>query len=207
MNNRLFYRIFKRLFDILVASVSVVALSPILLLVAALVKVSSNGPILYHGRRVGIYGREFIMFKFRTMQVDSEKFGTTTSLRDPRVTRLGILLRRYKLDELPQLFNVLRGDMSIVGPRPEVAEHTEVYTEEELGILSVLPGITDYSSVQLIGLTELLGAANAHEVFITQYRDKKNALRLRYVLERSFLTDMKIIILTFRAILAKLFNK
>jgi len=204
--NNILYNLIKRIFDIVASSAILIVLSPILFLISFLVKFSSDGPILYRGCRVGRYGDKFMMYKFRTMKIDSEKFGTTTSLRDPRVTKFGNLLRRYKLDELPQLFNVLAGEMSIVGPRPEVVEHTEVYTEEEREILSVLPGITDYSSVQLIGLTELLGSDNAHDVFITQYRSKKNALRLRYVQERSFLTDFKIILLTIRALISKLFN-
>ncbi len=206
VDSRMGYRFAKRGFDLLVAGIAVLVLSPVFAVIAIGVKASSPGPVLYRGRRTGQHGHEFAMFKFRTMQVDAERFGTTTALRDPRVTRLGAVLRHYKLDELPQFFNVLRGEMSLVGPRPEVEEHTNAYTEEERAILSVRPGITDLSSIRFSGLTELLGAQNAHEVFLTTYRAEKNALRLRYVRERSFWTDLKIIGLTCRAECAKLFT-
>lgn len=199
------YAFAKRGFDLAVAGAAVLLLSPLLVLIAIAVKTSSPGPVLYRGRRTGLNGQAFAMFKFRTMQADAERFGTTTSLRDPRVTRVGAILRHYKLDELPQFFNVLRGEMSVVGPRPEVSEHTDAYDAQERAILAVRPGITDYSSIHFSNLTEMLGAENAHDVFLTRFRAQKNALRLRYVRERSFWTDLKIIGLTCRAVLAKLF--
>ena len=204
-NRRWVYVVAKRTFDLAAVATAVILLSPLLVVIAAIVKISSAGPVLYRGRRTGLYGREFVMYKFRTMHIGAERLGTTTSLRDPRVTRVGAVLRHYKLDELPQFLNVLRGDMSIVGPRPEVAEHTNAYSLEERDILTVLPGVTDYSSVYFANLTELLGTDDAHNMFLTKYRAQKNALRLRYVRERSFVTDLKIIMLTCGALFAKLF--
>lgn len=202
---RLGYETAKRAFDVIAAAVAIVSCSPALMIIAVLIKATSRGPILYRGARVGRDGHLFFMYKFRTMNADAERFGTTTSLADPRVTRIGRVLRNCKLDELPQLFNVIAGDMSFVGPRPEVSEHTDAYTDEERAILTVRPGITDFSSIHFVNLTELLGTHNAHDRFVTHYRAQKNALRLRYVRERSFLTDLKIIGLTVRAVLAKAF--
>lgn len=133
------------------------------------------------------------MMKFRTMRHESERFGTTTAEGDPRITPLGSVLRRFKIDELAQLYNVLKGEMSLVGPRPEVREHTDAYDEEEQAILHVVPGITDFSSLYFSNLGDVLGRTNAHEVFVTQIRPKKNALRLKYVRERGFMTDAKIL--------------
>jgi lipopolysaccharide/colanic/teichoic acid biosynthesis glycosyltransferase len=139
------------------------------------------------------------MLKFRTMVVDAERIGgTATAHRDPRITRIGHFLRRCKLDELPQLINVLRGEMSLVGPRPEVLEHTSAYTAEENEILTVTPGITDFSSIRFINLGELLGSEDPNRVFIEKYRSTKNALRLEYVRRQSFSTDVKILLLTVR---------
>lgn len=193
----------KRLFDVFFATVCLVALSPVMLVIAAVVRLTSPGPVFYRGVRAGRFGKPFRIFKFRTMSVDAETLGTTTKKNDPRVTRAGAFLRRYKLDELPQLLNVLAGQMSIVGPRPEVFEHTDAYVGAERRILDVRPGITDYASIELVSLDELLGSENAHENFIRNVRPRKNALRLRYVEERSFAGDMRIIWLTLLAILRK----
>jgi len=191
----------KRLFDVCAASLGLFALSPFLLLVALAVALDSSGPVLYRGWRTGFEGKPFRIFKFRTMVVGAEAMGTTTSLRDPRVTRIGAVLRRWKLDELPQLLNVLLGDMSLVGPRPEVEEHTALYTPEERAILSVRPGITDLASIRFVRLAEELGAEDAHAVYVNRLRAEKNAMRLKYVRERSFLGDLAILFQTFRAIL------
>ena len=126
---------------------------------------------------------------------------TATAHNDPRITRVGRFIRKYKIDELPQLINVLKGEMSIVGPRPEVEEHTSVYTDEEKFILTVLPGITDFSSIRFINLNELLGSEDANKVFKEKYREEKNKLRIKYVKERSFGVDMKIIFMTLARIL------
>ncbi len=194
------YDVAKRAFDVATAGVALVVLSPVLAAIAIAVATTTPGPILYRGERVGFRGAKFRVFKFRTMADGAERFGTTTALRDARVTRIGRFLRRYKLDELPQLLNVLGGTMSIVGPRPEVEEHTSAYTAEEKAILTVRPGITDYASIELVSLDEVLGSENAHDVFVTRVRARKNALRLKYVRRRSFGTDVGIILRTARAI-------
>jgi len=197
------YEVAKRTFDLIVAALAVVLLAPLMLVIAALIKLTSPGDVLYRGVRTGRYGRPFRILKFRTMVPDAERAGTTTVLGDPRVTRVGRWLRRVKLDELPQLFNVLRGEMSLVGPRPEVAEHTDVYDTEERTILDVRPGITDFASIELVRLDEVLGVDNPHEVYVTRVRHLKNQMRLRYVRERSFMTDMRIIARTVRAVASK----
>jgi lipopolysaccharide/colanic/teichoic acid biosynthesis glycosyltransferase len=190
----------KRVFDLVVATTLLVATSPILLVIAVAVRLTSRGPVLYRGERVGRHGETFHILKFRTMSADAERHGTTTSLNDWRITPVGRWLRRSKLDELPQLVNVIRGEMSLVGPRPEVEEHTSEYTEEEQLILSVLPGITDLSSIRFARLDLALGAENAHQVYLDRIRGEKNALRLKYVRERSFSLDLRILWMTAVAI-------
>lgn len=190
----------KRLFDVLVASILFVVLLPLLLAIAAAVRLTSRGPVLYRGVRVGKDGEKFEVLKFRTMVTGAEQHGTTTAMDDWRITSVGRRLRRYKVDELPQLINVLCGQMSLVGPRPEVEEHTTEYSEEERAILSVLPGVTDFSSIRFARLDLALGATNAHQVYLDRVRAEKNALRLRYVRERCFRVDLKILVMTAVAI-------
>jgi lipopolysaccharide/colanic/teichoic acid biosynthesis glycosyltransferase len=188
----------KRGFDVIFAAIWLGILSPLLLLVSIAIKLDSRGPVFYRGVRIGLLGRPFGIFKFRTMIPDAELVGTTsTGHRDPRITRVGRLLRPLKLDELPQLLNVLRGEMSIVGPRPEVEEHTRAYSPEERVILSVLPGITDYASIHFIDLNRLVGSEDPRRVFIEKYRSEKNRLRVLYVQQQSFRTDLGIICRTF----------
>jgi lipopolysaccharide/colanic/teichoic acid biosynthesis glycosyltransferase len=188
----------KRTFDLFFAALGVLLLAPFLLLIAICIKLDSRGPVFYRGVRIGRYGRPFRIFKFRTMGPDAEREGSTsTGQNDPRITHVGRWLRPWKLDELPQLLNVLTGEMSIVGPRPEVEEHTAAYTEEEKIILSVLPGITDYASIHFFNLNELVGSEDPHSVFIEKYRAEKNRLRVDYVRNQSFWTDFQIIFLTF----------
>jgi lipopolysaccharide/colanic/teichoic acid biosynthesis glycosyltransferase len=187
----------KRAFDLFFAALGIVLLAPIFFVIAVLIKLDSRGPVFYRGVRVGQHGRPFRIFKFRTMRPDAELVGSTsTGHNDPRVTRVGRRLRPFKLDELPQVLNVLKGDMSIVGPRPEVEEHTSAYTEEEKIILSVLPGITDYASIRFFNLNKLVGSEDPRRVFIEKYRAEKNRLRVAYVLNRSIWTDLRIIFLT-----------
>jgi lipopolysaccharide/colanic/teichoic acid biosynthesis glycosyltransferase len=156
----------KRLIDILLAVIGLVFIWPILFVCAVAVKLSSPGPVLYLGKRTGRYGVPFKIFKFRSMREDAERTGgTTTGKNDTRITSAGKFLRKYKLDELPQLFNVLRGEMSFVGPRPEVAEYTEMYSVEEQEILSVRPGITDLSSLTFSDLQSHVGSENPDEAF------------------------------------------
>lgn len=184
----------KRVFDVLVACLALLFLCPLLLLIAILVRLDSRGPAIYRGRRSGIHNTEFYILKFRTMIVDAEsRGGYSTARNDPRVTRVGRVLRRSKLDELPQLINVLRGEMSIVGPRPEVPAYTRLYAGEERLILTVLPGITDYSSIKFVQLDLLLGEKDADKVYEEIVRPVKNALRIKYVKEQSLKTDIIII--------------
>jgi len=180
-----------------------VFLSPLLLWAAWRIKREDGGPVFYRGVRVGLHGKPFRIFKFRTMVVDAEKLGaSSTSDDDPRITRIGKLLRKYKLDELPQLINVLKGDMSFVGPRPEVKKFTDLYNEEEKTILTVRPGITDWASIWNSDEAAVLaGADDADDAYLKLIRPTKVRLQLKYVRERSFWTDLKIIFLTFQALL------
>jgi lipopolysaccharide/colanic/teichoic acid biosynthesis glycosyltransferase len=144
------------------------------------------------------------MYKFRTMVVNAERLGgPSTGKNDPRITRLGRYLRKYKLDELPQLLNILRGQMSFVGPRPEVPQYTSLYTGEEKLILTVRPGITDYSSLKYINLAEVLGSEQVDAFYEEKVRPEKNKLRIKYVKEHSFWVDLKIIALTLYGILGR----
>ena len=194
----------KRVFDFLSAAFGLVLLLPLFLPIALLIKLDSRGPVFYRGVRIGLRGRPFRIFKFRTMRPDAERVGSTaTAHGDPRMTRVGHWLRPAKLDELPQLLNVLRGEMSIVGPRPEVEEHTSAYTREEQIVLSVRPGITDLASIRFYNLNALLGSEDANRVFIEQYRAEKNRLRIAYVRQQSFLGDLAIILRTFGRLLVR----
>ena len=184
----------KRLFDIASSTIGLIVLSPALALIAISIGISSPGPIFYRGVRTGRYGKPFRILKFRTMVVDAEKLGgPSTGKDDPRVTRIGRFLRRHKLDELPNLVCVLRGQMSIVGPRPEVPEYTRLYEGEEELILSIRPGITDLSSLRFIDLAEQIGSDNIDRNFESRVLPVKNQLRVKYVREWSFGSDMKIV--------------
>ena len=188
----------KRLFDVLVSSVMSVLLSPLLLVLAFGVKFSSKGPVFYMQERIGKNEKPFRIFKFRTMFLDADKKGLlTVGGRDPRVTRVGYFLRKYKLDELPQLFNVVLGEMSLVGPRPEVKRYVEMYSVEQKKVLEVKPGITDYASIEYSNENELLGKADDPEkMYVEEIMPAKLKLNLRYVKEQSFLVDLKIIFRT-----------
>lgn len=191
----------KRLFDIAVSVAGLVAFAPVLLIIAVLVKLDSRGPVLYRGVRTGLMGREFRILKFRTMVPDAERTGGgSTARNDPRITKIGRVLRRYKLDELPQLANVLTGDMSLVGPRPELPQYTREYIGDEQLILTVRPGITDYASIEFSQLGTVLGDDAPDRVYETQVRPVKNALRVKYIRERSFLEDLRIIVRTLRKV-------
>jgi lipopolysaccharide/colanic/teichoic acid biosynthesis glycosyltransferase len=200
--------VLKRTFDLFLSIIGLLATAPLLAAIAIGIKLSSPGPVFYRGVRTGRGGKQFRIFKFRTMVIDAEqKGGTTTGKNDPRITQVGHLLRKYKLDELPQLINVLLGDMSFVGPRPEVAEYTDKYTPEERLILSVRPGITDYSSMAFHDLQEVVGSEDPDEVFRTRVLPEKIALRLKYVRTRSFWIDLKILFSTVAILLTKPFKR
>lgn len=196
------YGFSKRLFDVVLSFAGLVALSPLLLAIAVMIKLDSPGPVFYRGVRVGKDGKPFRALKFRTMVVNAEKTGgPSTADDDPRVTKTGSFLRDYKLDELPQLFNVLRGEMSFVGPRPEVPSEVETYSEAEKRVLTVKPGITDWSSLTFHNEGAILkGAADPHAAYREKIRPEKLRLAVKYVDERSFLTDMKIIFKTIQTL-------
>lgn len=193
LSPRPFYELSKRLVDICGALIGLVLFSPLLFGVGIAVKVTSPGPVLYCGVRAGWRGRPFRIFKFRSMQVGAELGAGTTSRNDARITPVGRFIRRYKLDELPQLFNVLRGDMSFVGPRPELLRYTSQYVGDEKLILCVRPGITDLSSIQFSNLNTLIDDENPDRNFEERILPHKNRLRIKYVRERSFLLDFKLI--------------
>jgi lipopolysaccharide/colanic/teichoic acid biosynthesis glycosyltransferase len=187
----------KRSFDVASSLLGLLLLSPLLLVIALLVRWDSPGPVFYRGERAGRYGRPFRIFKFRTMVTGAERLGgMSTAAHDPRVTRVGTVLRRAKLDELPQLLNVLKGEMSLVGPRPEMPAYTRLYEGDEQVILTVRPGITDYASLHFFQLGEGLGDDAPDRVYEEQVRPVKNALRVRYVREQSFLGDLHILLRT-----------
>jgi lipopolysaccharide/colanic/teichoic acid biosynthesis glycosyltransferase len=196
--------VIKRLFDFLCSAIGVAVLSPLLLWISWEIKREDGGPVFYRGARVGLHGRLFRIYKFRTMVADAEKRGpSSTSAEDPRITRIGQTLRKYKLDELPQLINVLAGDMSFVGPRPEVQKFTDLYTDEEKILLTVRPGITDWASLWNSDEGALLkGSVDPDRDYLEKIRPTKIALQLKYVRERTFWNDLKLIFLTLFAIVA-----
>lgn len=192
----------KRLFDIIFSTVGLITVSPFLIFSAVMIKLDSKGPVFYRGIRIGKYGKPFKIYKFRTMVADAEKLGgPSTADDDPRVTKMGRFLRKYKLDELPQLINVLKGEMSFVGPRPEVRVEVETYNSEEKKVLNVKPGITDYASLVFHNEGEILkGSSNPHQTYREKIRPEKLRLALKYVERHSFLVDMKIILETLTAL-------
>ncbi|MFY9402186.1 MAG: sugar transferase [Candidatus Omnitrophota bacterium] len=194
----------KRAFDLVVSLLSLYFFIPIIILISFTIKLATKGPVFYQGVRVGLNGRPFRIIKFRSMVVNAEaKGGYSTALNDARLTKIGKFLRKYKLDEIPQLINVLKGEMSIVGPRPQVEEYTKLYKDEEKIILTVKPGLTDYSSIEFIDLDSILGDDDVDAKYLQEIEPKKNELRIKYVKEYSFLKDIKIIIQTIKSILFK----
>jgi len=188
----------KRIFDIILSGVALVALSPVILTIAIIIKATSSGPVFYRGERTGLHGKPFRIFKFRSMVVDAEKTGvSSTSQEDTRVTSIGRFVRKTKLDEIPQLINVFIGDMSLVGPRPEVKKFTDMYTEDEKVLLSIRPGITDYASIwNSDEATLLAGSADPDKDYLEKIRPEKIRLQLKYFKEQSLITDMKILFFT-----------
>src|SRR6266852_382233 len=196
------YGIAKRALDVGVAATGLGVLVLPMAAVAIAIKLDGPGPVFYRGERVGLYGKPFRIFKFRSMRANRGG-PDTTSVRDDRITRVGHFIRRYKIDELPQLINVLLGEMSLVGPRPEVQKFVDMYTEEEKAILTVRPGITDWSSIKFHNEGEIVansGYANADEAYRELIRPEKLRLQLKYVKERSLRADFKILCDTFALI-------
>jgi len=196
----------KRAFDIFIAAVSLMLLCPLLFAIAGMVVFGDGGSPFYRGWRVGLAGRPFRILKFRTMRPDAERSGVTSTANDDlRVTRIGAVLRRYKLDELPQLWNVLCGEMSLVGPRPEVQRFVDLYTEEEKAILTVRPGLTDWASLWNIDEGAILeGSADPDRAYCELIRPKKLRLQLAYVHQAGFWTDLGILFQTIGAVLLRL---
>ena len=195
----------KRTFDVIASGLGLLLLSPLFLIIAIWVKADSPGPVFYRQTRVGRGNRDFKLFKFRSMRVGSDKKGLiTVGGRDPRVTRSGYYIRKYKLDELPQLINVFIGDMSLVGPRPEVRKYVDLYTPQQLHVLDVRPGITDLASIRYRNENELLAQACDPEQYYREVvMQDKLRINSEYMADRSFFKDIKIIFLTFKAIVEK----
>jgi len=188
----------KRLFDLAVSSIGLLILFALFLLTALLIKLDSRGPVFYRGVRVGRYGKRFRMFKFRTMVVNADELGgSSTAADDPRVSRMGKLIRRFNLDELAQFINVLKGDMSIVGPRPQVPWAVELYTKEEQEILKVKPGITDWATIWIRDEGELLrGSTDPDRDYLEKIWPEKRRLQLEYVRNHSMWIDIRIMLRT-----------
>lgn len=187
-----------RFFDILFSFFGLLILSPLLLIIWLLIVLTSKGGGFYTQVRVGKGGIDFLLYKFRSMRIGADKRGLiTVGGRDPRITNVGYFIRKFKIDELPQLFNVLKGDMSLVGPRPEVRKYVDLYTDEQKRVLSVRPGITDYASIEYVNENELLGKAeNPDEVYINQIMPDKIRLNMKYIDNQSVKEYFKIIFLT-----------
>ena len=195
----------KRLFDILASGCGLLVLSPIFIIVAIWIKLDSPGPVFYRQTRVGRHNKDFRIFKFRSMRVGSDKGSLVTiGGRDPRVTRSGYFIRKFKIDELPQLINVFTGDMSLVGPRPGVRHYVNYWTPEQMRVLDVRPGITDPASIRFRNENELLEKAQDPErYYIDVIMQEKIKLYLEYVEKSSFWYDIKLIFQTFKVIITE----
>jgi lipopolysaccharide/colanic/teichoic acid biosynthesis glycosyltransferase len=193
----------KRLFDICFSLALILVLLPIGLVVSLWIVFDDFGSPFFVQQRVGQGGKNFGLFKFRSMRKNAESKGQlTVGMKDNRITRSGYFIRKYKIDELPQLLNVLLGEMSVVGPRPEVPKYVALYNEEQQKVLSIKPGITDFASIEYVRENELLSqSSNPEKTYIEEIMPAKLALNLKYVREQSFGTDMKIILQTIKAIL------
>lgn len=197
-------RCVKRGLDICISAVAILILLPLYLVIGVMIAAEDGFPVFYRAERGGFRGQPFRICKFRTMVRNADQIGGgTTSYHDPRITKMGNFLRKTKLDELPQLGQVFLGKMSLVGPRPELLRYVGQYEGEELDILQVRPGITDYSSVKFINLDEIVGDVNADDMYERYVLKKKNALRVQYAHTVSFKTDVSILMMTARAVLGK----
>ena len=191
-------KVIKRIFDIICSSLGLIVLSPMLIIVTILIKKGSDGPVFFKQIRVGENEKEFLILKFRTMVVDAEKLGKQITIgNDSRITKIGAFLRKYKLDELPQLINVFKGEMSLVGPRPEVPRYVKLYTEEQKEVLKIKPGITDLASLRYKDENDLLGDKQDPEAFyINTVMPDKLSLNLEYMKNNNVIFDIYIIIKT-----------
>lgn len=195
----------KRIFDIVASGIGLILLSPLFVILAIWIKCDSIGPVFYMQVRVGRNNMDFQLFKFRSMRVGSDKKGLiTVGGHDPRITRSGYYIRKYKLDEFPQLINVFKGDMSLVGPRPEVRKYVDMYTEEQMHVLDVRPGITDLASIRYRNENELLERVNdPDKYYVEVIMPDKLRINLEYVARHSFTFDIRLIFQTFRAIVSE----
>jgi len=193
----------KRLFDIIFSLIGLVFLAPFLILITIIIKADSKGPVFYIQKRVGKGNKDFRLFKFRSMRIDSDISGLlTVGNKDPRITSSGYYLRKYKLDEIPQLYNVLKGEMSFVGPRPEVRKYVELYNEDQMKVLEVKPGITDLASIKYRNENELLADSEDPEgLYTNEIMPDKIKINLEYISDRSLLKDIRIIIKTLKAVI------
>lgn len=187
----------KRIFDLIFALIGIIITLPFLLIVSILIKVSSKGPVLFKQKRVGLNGKLFSIYKFRTMEIDQKIKSSITYANDPRITKIGKFLRKWKIDELPQLFNVLRGKMSFVGPRPEVPEYVKYYNFHQLKVLSVKPGLTDLASLKYINESKFIeDQKNIDNIYINQILPDKLQINLEYINRASAFFDLIIILRT-----------
>lgn len=195
----------KRLFDIFASGLGLLFLSPLFMVLAIWIKLDSPGPVFYRQVRVGRGNKDFRIFKFRSMRVGADKQGLiTVGGHDPRITRSGYFIRKYKLDEFPQLINVFIGDMSLVGPRPEVRKYVDMYTPEQMHVLDVRPGVTSLASIRYRNENELLDKAeDPDQFYIDVVMQDKLAIDLEYVEHASFWYDIKLIFQTFWEIVSK----
>ena len=195
----------KRLFDIVASGLGLLCLSPLFLILAVWIKCDTPGPVFYRQTRVGRYNRDFRLYKFRSMRIGADRQGLiTVGGHDTRITRSGYFIRKYKLDEFPQLINVFIGDMSLVGPRPEVRKYVDLYTQEQMHVLDVRPGITDLASIRYRNENELLAqAADPDRYYIETIMPDKLRINLEYVANHSFWSDIGLIFKTFKEIIAK----
>lgn len=199
-------KIVKRIFDLLFSCLGLIFLTPLFLLIAILIKLDSPGPILFRQERVGRKGKIFKVYKFRTMIKEAEKQGIrfTTPINDVRITKIGRILRKYNIDELPQLINVLKGEMSLVGPRPEVPEIVSLYSKEQKKVLSVKPGMTDLASLEFLKEGEIMSSAkDLFQTYTQKVMPEKLKLNLKYIKEQSLWFDFKIIIKTIFKIISR----
>lgn len=191
------YAISKRIFDIISAALVLIFCSPLFIVISIWIALDSRGGVFYKQVRVGKNQKEFGLLKFRSMRPNSDKSGQLTVGNDNRVTKVGRFIRRYKLDELPQLINIIKGEMSVVGPRPEVPKYVRMYSPEQLNVLSVLPGLTDYASLAYLDEQKILGEADDPEKkYIEEVMPAKLQLNLDYIADRSLMVDFKLIFKT-----------
>ena len=199
----------KRLFDIVSSLVVLIIGLPFFFIIVILILVDSRGGVFYRQVRVGKDNKDFYLYKFRTMVTGADKKGQlTVGNKDSRITRVGYFLRKFKLDEFPQLINVLKGDMSVVGPRPEVRKYVAMYNAQQLEVLSVRPGLTDIASIEYINESELLARAeDPEQLYIDKIMPEKLALNMKYIREKNLGKDLKIIFRTIGKIFGKLFHR